>query len=360
MLNIKCIPRKALVLVLGGGMLLPNISPAMINDTAGCPVHFERLLNSTVPAHIDNTLFITSRPDTDIGSRMTVEVYDMNSGETYSVQASRHHIIPHATLRDFYNRVIERAPDHQNELREFTSALSNLIDNADRYYLNFLHPMERIDNERELRYARTALNRLVNTWTHQREFTVTSEDDIGLRLIQSIYIWMPGNIFLGPAPSERADDPGSNFDEEAIHIIGRENYNILHTIYLLMRAYVAGENRLNDGSEVTMTRIVSLLNQVPSSIFLSNEDNWIKDIDETRVGITWNDELEVENVTSIHNKIEKRGTKSNFILRKLSSIPDAYCLMTPKIVKKKLVASLLTHINPDLNTNKEPGRDELR
>lgn len=362
MLNIKLIPKKTLVLVLGGGMLLPNISPAMINDTAGCAgagISYPYIAGAN-----DNPLFISSnhRPLNNINEVMMMEIIRTINGQTtfQTVRAARHHIIPYHVLRDFYNAVLRRGQSNQQELITFGQILLHLVDNAFTLYQNTIALSQLYD-------ARSVAVNFMQGVVFGDETRFSEQQVSGLYAIRILFTWFPANIFIGPDTSYRFDDPGNGFEWNARSIVGAENFNRLEELHNLMVAYIHQRNTLDDGSAVTMlVRIVSLFKALDNVLTISNAQNWFEPPDwygDERVGIGFNGRVEyvdVQNLNPPENRREKRENKNNFIVKRLPTIADPYCLMTPKIVKKKLVASLLTHINPDLNTNKEPGRDELR
>ncbi|AAF03952.1 cell wall hydrolase [Candidatus Williamhamiltonella defendens] len=365
MLNIKCIPRKALVLVLGGGMILPNISPAMINDTAGCAgagISYPYIAGAN-----DNPLFISSdhRPTNNINQVMMMEIIrTINNQTTFqTVRAARHHIIPYQVLRDFYNAVITRGQSNPLELRTFGQILLHLVDNASRLYQNTIS-LSQLDD------ARSVALDFMHGVVLGDETRFSEQQVSGLYAIRTLFTWFPANIFIGPDTSYRFDDPGNGFEWNARSIVGAENFNRLEALHNLMVAYINKRNTLDHGWSVIMlarmVSMVSLFKALDNVVTISNAQNWFEPPDwygDERVGIGFNGRVEyvdVQNLNPPENMRKKRENKNNFIVKRLPTIADPYCLMAPKIVKKKLVASLFTDINPDLNTNKEPKHDELR
>ena len=73
------------------------------------------------------------------------------------------------------------------------------------------------------------------------------------------YVWMPWNIFIGPA--RRGDDPGGNLEEGAVRIVGQPVFDMIANVHDLMRRYLNGE----DLSSHHWTLLDSLLAQLMNS-----------------------------------------------------------------------------------------------
>jgi len=56
--------------------------------------------------------------------------------------------------------------------------------------------------------------------------------------IQQFVTWFPGNIFIGPEPNIRGDDPGEKIEELAGYIIGEAHHNILKDMNTEMANYI--------------------------------------------------------------------------------------------------------------------------
>ena len=69
-----------------------------------------------------------------------------------------------------------------------------------------------------------------------------------------LYAWIPGNLFIGP--SNRADDPGEDFDTPALVVVGSPTYNRLQTVDNAITSYV------NSGNGQDAARATVNLNQV--------------------------------------------------------------------------------------------------
>jgi hypothetical protein len=78
----------------------------------------------------------------------------------------------------------------------------------------------------------------------------TRETPTGWDSLTELYAWMPGNLFIGP--SNRADDPGSNFDTPALPVVGGNNYNELLAADSAIERYV-NSNSPRDAQVATIS-----------------------------------------------------------------------------------------------------------
>lgn len=149
---------------------------------------------------------------------------------------TRHHIIPYSVLFDFFKRILLR-----NEFRttflervnQYVEILWNVVFDVSRDNQLFVQrPPPEIAAElsrNNLIYRiiqsspRSILelrNRLGN---HQTSMIEVS------RMVQAFFLWLPGNIMIGP--TRRSDDPGDGFEVRSFHIIGLRNYRVLDNLY---------------------------------------------------------------------------------------------------------------------------------
>lgn len=141
---------------------------------------------------------------------------------------ARHHIIPYATLRDFYNRLITDRPNFQRLYQEVISvAATNAGLLLFPYNSLHLYVTQRLEG-----LSTTLFNHLSN--------------EIEVSTTQEVYTWLPFNIFIGPTPDLRSDDTRSNsFEENAYVIVGRERINRLRELNIAMAQFVTGDDPTN-------------------------------------------------------------------------------------------------------------------
>ncbi len=142
-------------------------------------------------------------------------------GPGYTVSVSRHHIIPRLTLSRFYNRVAElhRLPNLSGFFNSFSNSLSFYAgsNGVDCGLLgNDLVDAGNLAQAQAFGLARAS----------------GSNHALGFDTFEQFYIWLPGNLFIGPR--SRSDDPGDDFELNARTIVGEDTYNRLLRAYMNM------------------------------------------------------------------------------------------------------------------------------
>lgn len=170
------------------------------------------------------------------------------------IRLSRHHVIPYATLRNFYNSMLTN--QHHN-------AFQSLIDNV----INRLAPIAygRTLTPIQIEYMPDTVHDLTANQLRQ----VGDVSDV--TMAQQIFAWLPFNIYIGPHPSFRIDDPGRNiFDTTAYAVVGGDHAADLSRTYYYMTRYIHGGQ--DDDLQETMDRLIRLSNsrQTPFS-FVRNQ-----------------------------------------------------------------------------------------
>lgn len=157
---------------------------------------------------------------------------------TITNRLSRHHIIPVSRLRSFFNTALQRNNQDNYELSLLISLIGQLSQDGINFYLAHNSRV----NSAIVNDLTVARNIPVN-YTYgfgdppiERLFDVTT-------IIQNLFLWMPANIFWGPDPELRNDDPGEHFETNANRIIDNRNYNILTHVNAMMVEYIAYDNR---------------------------------------------------------------------------------------------------------------------
>lgn len=200
----------------------------------------EKVINLN-PGEYYTCLPLTTRPRyTALVPRIQIELY----GETQT--ASRHHIIPFATLKNFYNLVVAE----------------NLNSPRGAYIAQRLSGIwEKFSNN------------------EHNDATITIGDQTKRKIkfeyrIQATYAWMPGNIFYGPNPSRRFDDPQENFEEGSEKIVGRDIFLILKRLNGNMLEYI---NNPTQQTIVNFDRIINDLSIICArkTPYVFNQEDWI-------------------------------------------------------------------------------------
>lgn len=223
--------------------------------------------NPINPGDYDLTL-ANQRPDGPYPSNNNYNTSLTQSGRggDYPIQVARHHIIPYARLRDFFNRVVANGKlQYLNQF--FNGMASNVADYAEQAW-----KICDANQDSHLRGALDAENVYIAI-----QFRVARPG--GSTSLQQFdyaatwYAWIPGNIFLGPATNFRSDDPGEEgFEVNAGTVVGDEAFSLLQSINADMEAY------LNNGNIGILQRISSnlrLLSESRSSIYDLNSNNWV-------------------------------------------------------------------------------------
>ncbi|WP_429234497.1 hypothetical protein [Aeromonas salmonicida] len=174
-------------------------------------------------------------------------------GLGYTVPVSRHHIIPYNIIRDFYNAVI-RNQRRQIIIGGFFRNVGVLIGRYAGHHGVLCNDavMSSLESASELSYMIAAGQ-------------ISNSDQVTLRPngfdeLTEYYAWLPGNLFVGP--TSRADDPGEDFEQNSLHLIGHERFIILRDLYNQMRVYISLAERPEAETLPYLRRIAVLLTQV--------------------------------------------------------------------------------------------------
>ncbi|MBJ7264468.1 MAG: hypothetical protein JHC61_12450 [Burkholderiaceae bacterium] len=153
------------------------------------------------------------------------ELTEHGSGPEYTVEISRHHVIPQATLRGFFRALIQN--DHMHLLSSYFESLASnmmwyLIDNGAGCDVERWSEAGSMANAISTRVARP--ERLAPT------------PPPAYHALQQMMFWMPANLFYGP--TRRADDPEWRFEYAAGNIVMPSQYDMLRETYSLMEDYI--------------------------------------------------------------------------------------------------------------------------
>ncbi|MCL9758149.1 hypothetical protein [Frankia sp. AiPa1] len=119
-----------------------------------------------------------------------------------------HHIVPYSKLRDFWNKLVENGDLAK---REFLLPLRKMI--AEGTYVDILHPGGTLVDADAQQVVDLARDIYVGTVSHSP--TVRSRPP-GWDNLMSVYAWLPGNLFVGPAA--RCDDPKDKLDDASFRL----------------------------------------------------------------------------------------------------------------------------------------------
>lgn len=91
-------------------------------------------------------------------------------------------------------------------------------------------------------------------------------------IFSTLVAWMPGNIFLGPSPQERSDDPGNSFERNSRNVIGLERYTLLTDLH---RNMIDFEN--NHSVDLLESIFNAMIRLCKMNVVPFKSDQWIKD-----------------------------------------------------------------------------------
>lgn len=117
--------------------------------------------------------------------------------------------------------------------------------------------------------------------------------------------WLPANLFYGPPPQRRTDDPGDGFEIAARQIVEVTHYNMLSDVYDRMNRFI-NEERYQTISELrTILHRTRRLNESNPEPFAFNPNDWIV-TSEGKFAIRDHDEI------IRHDELRKREQTDSF------------------------------------------------
>ncbi|AQS39966.1 hypothetical protein Sps_04885 [Shewanella psychrophila] len=146
-------------------------------------------------------------------------------GPTYTVDVSRHHIIPYNRLRGFYNRVAE-----MNRLRNLKGFFNSYANNLHFFAGNGGVDCESLGNDL-VEAGNLAMSQGYGTATPGGETYA-----LGFDTFNQFYAWLPGNLFIGP--NNREDDPNNAFESNVGVVVGTTNFQILSRLNRNMGLFI--------------------------------------------------------------------------------------------------------------------------
>lgn len=159
-----------------------------------------------------------------------------------SLQLSRHHVIPMNLFLNFFTILNNLGTGSMyNQYRrvintniESIASLYNDYGNSDT--INYYSVSSSGTNGGGIASRETMTRSFLNIVNLNQQSGSTTRVNVDYQLdnqviFSTLVAWMPGNIFLGPHPEERSDDPGSNFEQNSQNIIGPERYRLLFELH---------------------------------------------------------------------------------------------------------------------------------
>jgi hypothetical protein len=189
--------------------------------------------------------------------------------DQYPVQVNRHHIIPYNRLFEFWNRLVENSQLGQGT-GPADGLLRGIIATLRSYQFgtgnNNIVPADR-DN------IITLLEGMLNgTIRHDPNPDARPPDEIDN--LAAVYQWLPGNLFVGP--QNRSDDPGANFEEQAIVVVGIGNFEMYATADQAIQNYLAAPPRSIAATEAAEQAANNLSDVATiTDVFPLVKDNWV-------------------------------------------------------------------------------------
>ncbi|KOB68847.1 Apoptosis inducing protein [Operophtera brumata] len=184
------------------------------------------------------------------------------------VRLARHHIIPVRILINFFNSAVQRNGEHNTVLGGLMNLMGFLSDDALTHYPGSSSLREYIRRDlQDMRHLQT-LYVMDSVTENSPPLDVLFSSDY---LVRSVYQWMPANIFIGPEPQIRSDDPGDQFEVNSRYIIGEENFQRLDTLRRLMISYV-DTGHLNEYNEAI--ELLSEISRGRHSPYSYSPDQW--------------------------------------------------------------------------------------
>uniref|UniRef100_T1GMZ4 Uncharacterized protein n=1 Tax=Megaselia scalaris TaxID=36166 RepID=T1GMZ4_MEGSC len=173
---------------------------------------------------------------------------------------SRHHIIPLNTIQDFAFTVTDFYDDP-----EISEAL-------DEHFKILLEKLREIDL--------------------RNMFPDSKSEEKTLNLMVTIFEWLPGNIFYGPPPALRLDDPGPKFERhlytfEIDRLLKTDAYPFnmdqwleIERKFMIMPIYVQA-NSLNVANTMAGSNLNEIWESIPELTFYITESKNSEDVDGT-------------------------------------------------------------------------------
>ncbi|XP_034247031.1 uncharacterized protein LOC117648579 [Thrips palmi] len=249
-------------------------------------------------------------PSQDPGGRM------LGEGGT---PLSRHHIIPARTLGNFFNLVIRNEIIFQGHA------------GGSRHF-RFGEFLERLTQEAIFDFRRlpTSQNDAHDSASEIAYVLVGNQSlPRHTETLYHMFQWFPPNIFVGPDPNYRNNDPQDHFDEEAACAVGG-GYGVIilelfRALNWIMVNYNEHADALTDEQHTGMvTCAVDILDRLLNyqrRVYHYNREQW-RAVDRKWTAIC---------PPTSHFRRERREIGATFATKNKSSIPDSCCFVPVKL-----------------------------
>lgn len=163
-----------------------------------------------------------TRYDLTIGERGAMRLPPQARGLAY------HHIIPLPQLRDFWNTGVacDLEPPRETLVPELIRSMTE-------------YPLDQDNPARAALLVSSATRLLRMIWMGNYVHAAAAMSPAGLDDFNSVYTWLPGNLFSGP--TKRPDDPGDQFDSFGSRCVEEGRYLDVLRAHRAIQAYL-GQN----------------------------------------------------------------------------------------------------------------------
>lgn len=168
--------------------------------------------------------------------------------------ATRHHIIPFDTLKRFFNLAVELSLRNQGLFSDYINEVIRGI-------------------TRQFRDA-PGMGYVQRPPTSYFNGPLTVEVEANERM-QAALTWLPGNIFYGPSPGLRSDDPRDGFETGSRRIVGDSIYNLLQDINTDMNNFLREERYQTEATFRTILFRIRRLLEFRNHPFAFDPNDWI-------------------------------------------------------------------------------------
>ncbi|VVC38549.1 Hypothetical protein CINCED_3A014307 [Cinara cedri] len=256
---------------------------------------------------------------------------------------ARHHVIPWSTIKTFFNLIITNkgvqddlcgiADEIMNRLLRYTS-----LEDSE----NVVIP-DSFDNN-------IIMKLILAVDSKQMMKTLDNPNPTNImRDIHTFFNWLPANIFIGPAPKFRSDDPGHNIELNAKFIIGENLFEKLNRANNLMTSYI--KNHASMSAQQKKTSIQEVVNVLKELLNFKKAmrfrpKNWARDVKtgKWRINTSYLTKDDAVHYTIIEDEQIVAATKNrnnnnkctyNNIYNDVSANLKTYCVSADKTCKCK-------------------------
>ena len=247
-----------------GTGLLANINGngTLTTETIGVQQETEdQYFDLTIPT----TRFTAPYPPLDRYSTDLKEHAEYNNAQNdYPVVVIRNHVIPLNLLVSFWNTVV-RTGDVGAPVRAAGVAIGLLMDMSRILRAGSTYQTTMIQADREV-VASTLDGIRYGEIVHR----LGAPRAPGWDNFCTLYSWLPGNLFIGPQPTQRSDDPGEALETNAGVVVGLDDFRKYNAAYAAIQTYQLTFNPLN--ARQAMSNLAEIANE--KKLFALNAANW--------------------------------------------------------------------------------------